>query len=278
MMQYSADILKVRTLLCFLNREDGECTVTKIARTLGTEKYSISRVLASLEGEGLVNRENSRKPVLTRRGRQEAERYADRIRLSVNHLMYEGVDMNSAKEDAFYWALYNSEASMEILRKADIRYQVKNAMTGKREFSGAALCKKIPDGTYSLSFLIYRTKIENGANLSWANNGFENQCLLTVKDGIGTIQLRTKMMYAKDPRTGKEEEGHLRVMKYFDLGEYVCAEHSGDLVSFPAAVLHFINIGNGVGRILHGSVGVRMSSVVGRQIMPEYDALLTILI
>lgn len=277
-MQYSTDILKLRTLLCFLNKEDGACTVTKIARTLGVEKYSISRALSSLEEEGLVNRENTRKPVLTEEGQKAADRYAKRIRISVNHLMYEGVDMSSAKADAFHWALYNSEKSMEVFQAVDVRYHVKYELSEKKEFDGAVLCKKLPDGAYPFPFLIYRAKMENGSNISWANSGFENSCLLTVQDGIGTIQLRTKMMSAVNPRTGKEEDGYLRSMKYFELGEYVNAEHSGTLVSFPAAVLHFINVGSGVGRVLHGSVCVKLGSVVGAKEMPEYDAVFTILI
>lgn len=277
-MQYSADVLKLRTLLCFLNKEDGACTVTKIARTLGVEKYSISRAMGSLEEEGLVNRENKRMPMLTEEGKKVADRYAERIRISVNHLMYEGVDMNSAKEDAFYWALYNSEKSMEVFRNVDVRYHVKYELSEKKEFSGAALCKKMPDGTYSFPFLIYHTKMENGSNISWANNGFEKACLLTVKDGIGIIQLRTRLMNVVDPRTENAEEGYFRSMKYFELGEYVDAEYSGSLVSFPAAVLHFINVGSGVGRMLHGSVCVKLESVVAARKRSEYDAVFTILI
>lgn len=277
-MQHSTEVLKIRTLLCFLNKEAKDCSVTKIARTLGTEKYSISRVLISLEEEGLVDRENRRKPVLTSYGRQEAQRYAERMQIAVNHMLYEGVDMNSAKADAFYWALYNSEKTMEVLQTADIKAHVKYAMSETRMFGGEAFCRKFPDGTYSFPFLIYRTKIEQGSNLSWANSGFENSCLLTVKDGIGTIQLRTKAAYAKNPMTGEEEGGYLRSMKYFDLGEYVCAEQSGTLVSFPASVLKFITIGSGADCILHGSVCVKLGSVVGEREMREYDAVFTILI
>lgn len=43
-MQNSIDILKMRILISFLQREE-DCTVTKIARTLGEEKYTISRAL-----------------------------------------------------------------------------------------------------------------------------------------------------------------------------------------------------------------------------------------
>lgn len=74
-MQKSSDILKLRTLLCFLSYDEKECTVTKIARTLGEEKYAISRVLQSLQREGFVNRENPRNPHLTRKGEEEVNKY-----------------------------------------------------------------------------------------------------------------------------------------------------------------------------------------------------------
>lgn len=278
MMQSAINVLKMRVLLSFLNKEEEDWTVTKIGRTLGLEKYRVSRILSGLEEEGLVDRTNIRKPTLTKQGRQMAERYAERIQISMNHLMCEGVDMNYAKEDAFYWALYNSESSMEIFRKADVRYRVKYEMSDKKEFTGDTLCKRMPNGVYAFPFLIYRTAMENGTNISWANQGFENPCLMTVQDGVGMIQLRVRTVHAKHPKTGLEEAGYMRSMKYFELGEYVCAEQCGTLVSFPVSVLKFINVGSGVGQILHGSVAVKMSSVVGNKIMPEQDALFTILI
>ena len=58
-MQNEIETLKVRTLLCFLKREAEDCTVTKIAKTLGEEKYTISRILSVLEKDGLVDNDDS---------------------------------------------------------------------------------------------------------------------------------------------------------------------------------------------------------------------------
>ena len=51
---------------------------------------------------------------------------------------------------------------------------------------GAALCKKLKDGCYSLPFLIFREHIKDGSNLSMANEGFEHPCSLYVKGGSCT--------------------------------------------------------------------------------------------
>ena len=63
---------------------------------------------------------------------------------------------------------------------------MKYELRGQKQFSGAALCKKLKDGCYSLPFLIFREHIKNGSNLSMANEGFEHPCSLYVKDGSCT--------------------------------------------------------------------------------------------
>ena len=78
-MTESSDILRLRTLLCFWNDTSKTCSVSNIARILGVEKYMISRILISLEKEGLVDRSVPRKPMLTPAGVEEAKRYADRL-------------------------------------------------------------------------------------------------------------------------------------------------------------------------------------------------------
>lgn len=277
-MENTADILKLRTLISFLKREVEDCTVTKIARTLGEEKYTISRVLSTLEKEGLVDKSNPRKPYLTEEGRRAAEKYAERIQISVNHLVYEGVDVNSAQSDAFYWALNNTEETMQLIRASDERYRVKYLMSSKKKFTGTTLCKNMKDGVYQFPFLIYREHIENGNNISWANEGFENPCTLCVKNGVGTIQLRIKTVVARHPETGKIVKGYAKTLKYQEYGELINAENTGNVLSFPASVLQFINIGSGMGQILHGSACLSFGSNVGNKDMPEYQAVFTMLI
>lgn len=48
-MQNVAEILRLRVLLCFLNLDEKDCTVTNIARILGEEKYTITRALDNSE-------------------------------------------------------------------------------------------------------------------------------------------------------------------------------------------------------------------------------------
>ena len=88
-MAESSEMLRLRALLGFYN--DDNVTVTGLSRSLGEEKYTISRLLSSLEEEGLVDRSNNRHPKLTEEGLEVAERYAKRVDTMENYLLYKGV-------------------------------------------------------------------------------------------------------------------------------------------------------------------------------------------
>ncbi len=244
-MQNEIEILKVRILLCFLKREPEDCTVTKIAKTLGEEKYTISRVLSVLEKEGLVNKENVRRPQLTEKGKLFAEHYTERIQTSTNHLVYEGVDINHAQADAFHWALYNSEKTMEIIRKTNERWRVKYDINERPQFTGSAFCKKIKEGIYTFPIYIYYE--DQTANV---NEGFEHTCMLIVKNGVGTIQMKTKLV------PSRATEKQVRSVKYMEYGEEINAEYDGSIVSFPASILRFTTMQGG--KVLHGSTKLKV--------------------
>lgn len=277
-MQKTYDILKLRTLLCFLNREQSECSVSKIARTLGEENYTISRILMALEKEGLVDRKNARSPSLTEQGKMEARKYEDRIRISMNHMIYEGVDIHSAQKDAYYWALYNSEEAMRIFREEDEIYRVKHELSERKRFTGDELCRLMKDGVYQFPFMIYREEIKNGSNISWVNRAFENTCTLSVKDGKGMLRLYPKEIKVKNPLTEKMESKQVRYFKYKDLGEEISAEHIGTAIIFPISSLNFVNIGTNVQQILHGSTCIKIGESADGENARLMTAIFTILI
>ncbi len=277
-MPDSQDILRLRVLLCFLKDNSKDNTVTGISRILNEEKYKVSRMMIALEKEGMLNRSDARHPVLTENGRKEAVRYSERLEITLNHLLYEGVDSENAMSDAFYWTLYSSDKTIETVRAAEERCRVKYELREQRQFGGGELCKRMRNGTYQFPFLIYRERVKNGSNISMANEGFEHPCILNVKDGIGTIQLRAVEVRGKSAISGKWMRGKVQNLKYFDNGSFVSVEKNADIISFPASVLKFNNIGMGAGQILHGSVCLKMECTAGILHMPESTAIFTMLI
>lgn len=276
-MSDSLEILRLRILVLFLN-EGENCTVMGISRTLNVSKQTISRVIIAMEQDGLIDRSIKRHPVLTKKGKELALQYAERIDISLNHLMYEGVNIESAKSDAFRWALYNTEDTMEVIRSSEKKYKAKYALRGEDRFSGAMLGKELSDGEYTVPFVIYREHVQNGSNISMANKAFEHPCILTVKNSVGILHLKAIQTENISASIGEKLQGILQSMKYNDNGMFISAEKSGNVFSFPLAPLSFVNVGEGIGQVLHGTTCLKMQSTVGDQHMPESTAIFTILI
>lgn len=276
----SMEIIRLRVLLAFYQMDEESRSVMNISRMLGQEHYVISRVISGLEKEGLIERETPRKPVLTAKGKEKAEKYSKRMELTLNHLLYEGVSMENARNDAYNWALNNTDETMTVIANAEEKYRVKYELRDKKNFSGKDLCKKMNDGTYRFPFIIYKEQIEKkqNTNISMANAGFEHPCELVVRDGVGMIHMRALTMSANSRKSGMLMQGKVQTVKYNYNNVFIDAEKNGDAICFPAECLNFLNIGSGVDQILHGSVCLKMKCSVGVIHMPESVAIFTILI
>lgn len=273
-MAESAEVLRLRVLLSFYSDENS--TVTGLARTLGEEKYTISRLLSTLEEEGLVDRSNNRHPKLTSEGMEAAEKYATRVETMVNYLLYKGVGMEDARPDALKMALHLSDQTMEMFKSDEEMSAVKYEFRDRRKFSGSEFIAKLPDGNYKIPFIIYREKANNVTNVSMANEGFEHPGILSVTDGVGTIQLHATSLNARSAKTGAAMKGKVKTLRYFDSGDFISAEYSGDIVSFPAESLQFYNMKPGFSPVLHGTLPVKITANVGTMHMPESIAFFTI--
>ena len=272
-MPESLEILKMRVLICFLNENARICTVTGLATMFGEGKQKMHRIFATLEKEGLLNRSNPRSPVLTELGREKAHYYENRINIVLNHLLYEGLDMDNAEHDAYAWALFSSDKGMEIIKSSEQRYRAKYELRKREQFDGTELCEHLHDGEYRLPFLIYKEHMTDGNNLSMSNGGFEHPCILTVTNGEGTIQLRPKEIWARSQMTGQEMIGRVRMLMYWDGMTFKNAATVNGMLTFPASTLSFLNIGSGMEQILHGSVCLKMQCSVGTNHMPEATAI-----
>ena len=274
----SKEELKFRILICLYKTQDTGNSVTGISKTLQKEKYEISRSMIQMEKEGLVDRSDNRAPKLTEKGKERAEYYQARIDVVLNHLLYVGVDLEHAKQDSYILALRCSDAMIEVMKKNDERYRVRRKLRGRKKFDGATLCKEMRDGTYEFPFIVYRDKLKENSIISMANRAFEHPCTLCVHNGRGTIQIRILYLLEKSRLNGMPVTGQVVKFDYFDHGYYTSAEMYGDIISFPAAALNFMNMGEGAGQILHGGVGVRLQSSVGSMHMFESEAYFTLLI
>ena len=273
-MAESSEMLRLRALLGFYN--DDNVTVTGLSRSLGEEKYTISRLLSSLEEEGLVDRSNNRHPKLTEEGLEVAERYAERVDTMENYLLYKGVSGENAPPDAIRMALHLSDQSAGVFRKEEAMEAVKYEFRDRRKFSGSEFFPKLPDGEYRLSFIIYREKANAVTNVSMVNEGFEHPAILSVTDGVGTIRLHATTLNARSAKTGAAMKGKVKSLKYFDSGDYIDAERNDDVISFPAESFSFYNLRPGFSPVLHGTLPIKITANVGTMYMPESIAFFSV--
>lgn len=277
-MKDDYNILKLRVLLYFLNNQKEQCSVVKIARVLDVTKQRVSRVIMDLEEQGCADRTDVRHPVLTEKGRLMGEKYAERIKVSLNHLLFEGVSLENAEEDAYHWAINNTDETMDVIRSSEAKYRMKYALRMEKSFNGKKLCDVLEDGMYSLNFVIYRQHIKNGNNLSMANAGFEHPCTLVVKNGVGKIRLRAININTKSPVNGKEVTGKVESLTYQYNGDFVSADRTNDIITIPLEAVHFVNIGEKINQVIHGSVCIKIKCNIDSSIMPESVALLNMII
>lgn len=270
-------ILQLQVLLAFTKGSPDTHTVVNIGKSLDLTKQKVSRLLKELEEGGYVDRSDCRQPKLTEAGEQMAAYYADRLSLAFHFLLYDGVSLAHAQHDAYIWALYNSEETMDALRKTGVWHRLKEDLRSRKDLNGAVVCAGLEDGLYRFPFMIYRQHATEQTCVSMANEGFEHPGNLIVKNGMGRIHLRIRTMTART-RTGEEAEGKVVGVKYYADGIYQPAAVSEDLVSFPAAALHFIGGGTDERQVLHGSVSLQMSCSVGETLMPEAKAVFTVMV
>lgn len=275
-MSRNDEVLRLRILLGFLSGGT-EGTVSGLARTLGEEKYTVSRGLAALERAGLVERSDPRRPRLTGPGEERARQYARRLEEVSGCLLQGGVGLAAAREDALRIVLSCSEMTLEALARAERLFRLREELGELRRFDGGRLCARMEDGEYTLPFVLYRTRLDRPEpNLSRANWGFAPGCRLTVRAGRGTVGLRVVEVEA--PLEGTPRRARVRGLMYFDRGEYVRAEDSGGIISFPAEALGFVALGDRACRVLHGSVWLRMDRGIRGVESDPVSAIFTLLL
>lgn len=276
---YTKEELRFKILMCFFKFSKENRKITKMAQSLGLEKYEMSRQVALLESEGLIDRSDSRNMVLTPKGRKIAETYANHMELAINHLTYEGIDPEDVKHDALVLTLNCSDSFFDRIQQLDETMRMKEYFSYKAEFSGKDFCEEIKEGTYSYPFIIYREKIKGKTNISMANKAFLHPCEVIISEGGGIILLKAVEMSAPSGLNGIEMKGRCKRLEYFDGKQFIEVFEENGFLQLPLEYFHFVNIGTDtMDRVLHGSICLRMCCTVGPLHMPESTAIFTVFV
>lgn len=141
--------------------------MTKMAQSLGLEKYEMSRQVALLAGQG----SNPRNSVLTLKGWQIAEKYANRMKLAQNYLTFEGIAKDEIIRDALMLTLHCSDNFFETIQQIEETMRMKVFFAERKTFSVCEFCDQIKAGSYTFPFIIYRETVKGHNNISMLNDG-----------------------------------------------------------------------------------------------------------
>lgn len=277
-MSELSKILKLRVLMCFTGEDKKNCTVTGIAKILGEEKYTISRIFTALEKEELLDKTDARNPHLTAKGLKLAKYYDKRVNCITDCLLQKGVDVINARQDALYAALYCSDASMKLLENLQERMRLKQHIKNQKQMNGATLCKKMSDGSYTFNFMIYKESLENGNMLSVIQRRFENPCTVSVEKGVATLHLRVQDASFYFLSDGTQIFNRIICLMYYACGEYFAAEKRGNVFSIPMSAFTFTGFTSSKENFLHGSVQIKVAYSVGMRERSESVGLFTVII
>lgn len=276
-MSELSKIVRLRVLLTFL-QTNHTCTVTGISRTLNINKQTVSRIIMELEKEGFIDRNDIRHPKLTKLGEEQAKMYAEKIHISMNHLMYEGVSIENARHDSYFWALFNSENTMNMIRCCEKKCRLKYELRNEKKITGSQLMKLFDHDDYCFPFVIYHENIKDGTLVSCLNDAFEHPCMLSIKNKNGLIELRSISFFLKLDFNQEDQKAKVQSIQYFDHGDYINAEKSGDIFSIPITAFSFINLGQDTTQVLHGTIHLRLMYQIDNGIEIESTDVFTILI
>ncbi|WP_461809986.1 helix-turn-helix domain-containing protein [Faecalimonas sp.] len=239
------DVLKVKVLICFHNEKE-QWNVTNLAITLGVEKYAVSRILSTLEKEGLLDKSDRRKPILTRKGKAKANEYSQKVEMIINHLLEKGISQEVAREDAATIVAYCKEETLEALKKEEVTKRVKFSFREGMEFDGDYLSGRYPDGNYPIPFTIFQKELKLEREISIWNEEFVDPCVLNVQNKNGKVFLQMLT-----------EHRQYR-FQYWDGREWRDMERQGRLLSFKANYVRFQSMADGKGRILFGKIWIQI--------------------
>lgn len=275
-MSDKLDSLKIRILVSFITLSKESCTVTGLAKLLGTEKYSVSRAISALEKEGLMTRGGNRTMGLTGKGNDEARRYAGLLEAAQSCLLDEGLPPSDARQDAMAVVQSCSDSLLSRIQELGERRRVRQELGMRKAMTGAAFCRKLRDGSYMLPFAVYSGKTQGGELFSAMDSGFEHPCELHVTGGIGYMYLKSIPIHIKLPGRDRRMPGKIMSVHYFDGEVYNEAGKSGDFFYFPAGEMRMVSVGGGKEQLLHGSIYLKISCSVAGVQMPEEQVVMAV--
>lgn len=270
-MQRSSDKVKLRALLCLQNFLDRGISVSEMARCLGEENYTISRVFMVLEKEGILVSGKNRRRVVTELGKKHINRYNQKVEALINQMVQAGISVEEAKDNALFIAGNCSDRVIDVVEKVQKKYKAKAYFKGRDSFYGNELARVIGNGSFPAPFYLYPVDNEGLLCLDQVNLLFEHPCNIIVNKGVGNINIRISEGNS-DP-----ELEELRYClknsraKIFNHGYFNVIEQNASVICIPMEAINFQSFGEGFRQSIHGTtICTLLKSSEGKETEVKY--------
>lgn len=224
--------------LLYLNRTDeSNCTVTKMAKNFQVSKSTVSRNMDYFVEQGIVYTDTMR---LTTYGERLAKEYAEEVDLLESWVkMTTPCGAEENRDNALKMAVNLSEnMKKQIIQKARLNKMFQN-LNHRGEISFSEFVKDLEDGSYPVSFMIFREEMKPGRYFSMANRGFSHPAVLKISGDTGMLQLKAVTMERRNMMDSIMMSGKLLKMGYDRKGRFIPAEKVGDIYQIPADALEY---------------------------------------
>ena len=224
--------------LLYLNRADEQDrTVTKMAKLFQVSKSTVSRNMEYFVEQGIVYAGTMRLTVygqnLSKKFAQEVDQFAKWISWTVD------CDEEENRENAMQMVVHMSEnMKKQLLQKIQVNKMFQH-LNHRGNITFSEFSGDLVDGSYPVSFMIYREDIQQGKYLSMANSGFSHPAILKMSGDTGMIQLKAVTMERRNIMDNLIMFGKLFDLEYDQKGKFVQAAKEGDFYQIPADAFEY---------------------------------------
>lgn len=264
--------IRLQILFSMLHMKEARLNAASIAKELQISKSTVSRAIEKFQELDLVRKEELR---LTSFGEKIIGDYwGKKERLKSWLLKSESITEPVAEKEALTLLLTTRKDTMDfMIREASINKD-NHSLLDLDSFSEKCIDYLLMDGTYTVTFTIYKYNTKQGLKLSMANAGFHHPGELTVKDGVAGVALVPKKIWQSIPFGRGLLSGAVDSVLYDTGNKFQKASFNGRCWTLPTEFMKFTyNRGEDV---LTGTTVLKLGCTSGKLYMPESKAYLVL--
>ena len=242
-----------------------------VARQFDVNRSTVSRALSAFIDEGILDQ----RFLLTSYGKSFVLRFGHRHKKIIYWLMKNGIDEETATEDALRIMTRCSEEMIQLMEQGGELCKACSYFGEKGHkliLDGNSLYKYIPRGDYRVAFGFYKGRKREPQQISMADTAFHHPAVLTVSEQSSNLKMKYKKVEQKSMRSRKLMSGEVQAVKYEYENQIKAAVLKDGYANLSLEAMQFSYLQEE--DILQGELKLFLSSSVGEMHMPECTAML----